>query len=151
MVNKETFDGRIYSNYPIFFALILLIAIAITAGIGYYEVDIYLLATYAYFLLMIGLAIRFFELTFFQTLIRKINSIFTKTKENKYFPEEKDIIRFFSNVTKNVALLLFAFFIVLLVYGIFVDWFFVKELIKKLGCVIAVFGILHLLIKYEVK
>lgn len=148
MVNKETINDRIFSNYPILFALILLTAITISTGFG---ANANQLATYAYFLLMIGVTIRIIELTFSEVLIRKIKSKFIKIKEHKYFPKEKDIIVFFSNVTKNVALFLFTFFIVLLIYGLFVDWFFVKELIKKLGYIITVFGVLHLLIKYGVK
>ncbi|MDW7731692.1 MAG: hypothetical protein SCH66_04590 [Methanolobus sp.] len=50
------------SNYPIFFALVLLAATAVTLAMGD-ETLAESLAIYAYYLLVIGVAVRFFELS----------------------------------------------------------------------------------------
>jgi hypothetical protein len=50
------------SNYPIFLALVLLVATAVTLAMGE-EKRAEELAIYAYYLLVIGVAIRFFELS----------------------------------------------------------------------------------------
>lgn len=67
--NMENSDWPI-SNYPIFFALVLLSATAVVLAMGD-EILAESLAIYAYYLLVIGVAIRFFEL-----------ALSDKTKEN---------------------------------------------------------------------
>lgn len=49
------------SNYPIFFAIVLLVATAVTLAMGG-EALAEELAIYAYYLLVVGVVIRFFEL-----------------------------------------------------------------------------------------
>lgn len=70
MTSKNALTGEIHmetndwppSNYPIFFALVLLAATAITLAMGD-ETLAESLAIYAYYLLVIGVAVRFFELS----------------------------------------------------------------------------------------
>ena len=50
------------SNYPIFFALVLLVATAVTLAMGD-EIRAENLAIYAYYLLVIGVTVRFLELS----------------------------------------------------------------------------------------
>jgi hypothetical protein len=67
---KNTLTGEMHmetndwppSNYPIFFALVLLAATAITLAMGD-ETLAESLAIYAYYLLVIGVVVRFFELS----------------------------------------------------------------------------------------
>jgi len=62
------------SNYPIFFALVLLAATAVTLAMGN-ELRAEELAIYAYYLLVIGVTIRFFEISLPDDAPEKIESI----------------------------------------------------------------------------
>ena len=70
------------SNYPILLALFLLIATAITLALGN-EPLAEQLAIYAYYLLVIGVTIRFLELTVPDNTLHKITSILLQIMEWK--------------------------------------------------------------------
>jgi hypothetical protein len=61
------------SNYPIFLALVLLVATAVTLAMGD-EARAENLAIYAYYLLVIGVAIRFLEISLPDDTAKKIKS-----------------------------------------------------------------------------
>ncbi|MEL4304529.1 hypothetical protein [Methanococcoides sp. LMO-2] len=61
------------SNYPIFLALVLLVATAVTLAMGD-ESRAENLAIYAYYLLVIGVAIRFLEISLPDNTVEKIRS-----------------------------------------------------------------------------
>ncbi len=133
------------SNYPILLALILLVATAISSGIGESEAYANQLAIYAYFLLAVGVAVRFFELVLPERVVQRV-----KINSSKISKSE-DKLDFFADVTRNVLFSMLLFFIIAISYGALVDWFFVRGFIKELGYVIVVFLMLHLLLKYGVK
>lgn len=141
--NVNSAENWPLSNYPILMAIILLVATAIFIGLG--ESDVYAnqLAIYAYFLLVTGVTIRFFELTLPETFIKKIKEKIPELTESKH--------GFFADVTRNVFIFLLLFFFSALSYGALVDWFFVEEFVKQLGYVIAVFLALHLVLRYGVR
>ena len=134
------------SNYPILLALMLLVATAISLGLGSTEAYANQLAIYAYFLLVIGVALRFFELTLPETLIKRITEKFSLKrsiddgKENKF--------EYLVDVTKNVFVFLLFFFFISLGYGALVDWYFVEGFIQKMVYVIAAFLALHLILRF---
>ncbi|VVB86703.1 Uncharacterised protein [uncultured archaeon] len=140
------------SNYPILMALLMLIATAASLGLGSSESYANQIAIYAYFLLVTGVAIRFFELTLPGTLVQKI-------KEKLQIGKNVDVLAgknksnpgFFSDVTKNVLSFLLIFFFISMGYGALVDWFFVEGFIKQLGYTILVFLALHLVLRYGMR
>jgi hypothetical protein len=68
---SETQEGWPPSNYPIFLALVLLAATAVTLAMGE-EKRAEELAIYAYYLLVIGVAIRFFELSLPENMLTRL-------------------------------------------------------------------------------
>ena len=145
-VKNDSMENWPLSNYPILFALMLLVATAISLGLGSSENYANQLAIYAYFLLVIGVALRFFELTLPETLIQKITEKISikkgidDRKENKF--------DYLADLTKNVFVFLLFFFFISLGYGALVDWFFVEGFIQKLVYVIAAFLALHLILRF---
>ncbi|HEY9205835.1 MAG TPA: hypothetical protein VIO58_07925 [Candidatus Methanoperedens sp.] len=78
------------SNYPIFIALILLVATAVALAVG----DVKRaeeLAIYAYYFLVIGVAIRFFELTLPENIQKQLSQL--KTRISSYL-NQPDYISF---------------------------------------------------------
>lgn len=138
------------SNYPILLAMMLLVATAISLGLGSSETYANQLAIYAYFLLVIGVAIRFFELTLPETFIQKIKEKIPEISRSEDVSVSKmeNKLYFLADVTKNVSFLLLLFFFIALSYGALVDWFFVEGFIKQLGYVIAAFLTMHLVLRY---
>lgn len=134
------------SNYPILMAILLLVATAISLGLGSSETYANQLAIYAYFLLVIGVAIRFFELTLPETLIQRITEKISikkgidDRKENKF--------DFLADITKNVFVFLLVIFFIALGYGALVDWFYVEGFIEQLVYVIVAFLALHLGLRF---
>lgn len=145
-VKNDSMENWPLSNYPILLALMLLVATAISLGIGSSETNANQLAIYAYFLLVIGVAIRFFELTLPETLIQRITEKISfkkgidNRKENKF--------DYLVDVTKNVFVFMLVFLFIALCYGALVDWYFVEEFIQKLVLVIAAFLALHMGLRF---
>ena len=139
------------SNYPILLALILLVATAISLGVGESEAYANQLAIYAYFLLVIGVAVRFFELVLPERVVQRLKINSSKIKSGRDVSKSEDKLDFFADVTRNVLFSMLLFFIIAISYGVLVDWFFVRGFVKELGYVIVVFLVLHLLLKYGVK
>ncbi len=83
------------SNYPILLALILLVATAISLGIGESEAYANQLAIYAYFLLVIGVAIRFFELVLPERLVQRLKINNSKIKRERDVSKSADKLDFF--------------------------------------------------------
>ena len=141
------------SNYPILMAILLLIATAVLLGLGSSENDANQLAIYAYFLLVTGIAIRFFELTLPETLIQKIEEKILQISKNAEVLESKQESKlvYFSDITKNVFFFLLAFYFIAMGYGAIFGWFFVEGFIQKLVYIIIVFLALHLVLRYGVR
>ncbi|MFZ3169540.1 MAG: hypothetical protein WA130_18155 [Candidatus Methanoperedens sp.] len=144
-VKTDIIENWPLSNYPILLAIMLLVATAISFGLGSSETNANQLAMYAYFLLVIGVAIRFFELTLPETLIKRITEKISvkkgidDRKENKF--------DFLADVTKNVFIFLLLLFFLALSYGALVDWIFIEGFIQKLVYFIAAFLALHLILR----
>ena len=85
------------SNYPIFLALVLLVATAVTLAMGDENLaeD---LAIYAYYLLVIGVAIRFFELVLPNDTPQKID----KYKYKTYTLLKKFTHMIYENIPDNI-------------------------------------------------
>ena len=149
------------SNYPIFFALVLLAATAITLSMGN-EPHAEELAIYAYYLLVIGVTIRFFELALpdrfhqkFDVILHKIAYHFGK---GKYFPElipsvkqKIDLKKFseyfvyFSDMSKNLTVYLFIIYLLITIYGSIYGWWIVKGLLEKMGLIVLIFFTFYLI------
>ena len=134
------------SNYPVLMALILMVAVAIELMLGESEAYANQLVIFAYFLLVIGAAVRFFELTLpgalFQVL--RVKMLWNKSRDIlKNRKESKS--GFFVEVTRNVFFSLMFFFLIAVGYGALVDWFFVGRFIKQLGYVTVIFFVLHMI------
>ena len=156
---EEHSDGKIdnmdnwpLSNYPILMALLLLVATALSLGLGGSEAYANQLAIYAYFLLVIGVAIRFFELTLPETFIQwlKIKIHVPEKGSEIAIRKNKSILYFLEDVTRNVFYYLMVFLFVTLAYGALVDWFFISGFIKPLVSIIIAFLAFHLVLKYGV-
>ncbi len=148
MTDEETGKWPL-SNYPILMAAVLLVTVAIALKLGGNEAYAGQLAIYAYSLLVIGIAIRFFELTLPETFILRLKAKLPKINrdENSSKASEDSTLDFFADITKNVFLLLLIFFLIALSYGVLVDWFPVEGFIKELGYVIIIFFVLHLVLR----
>lgn len=180
------------SNYLFLIALMLFAATAATLALG----DAKLaeeLAIYAYYLLIIGVAIRFFELSAPEKdlhkpgLARKRNSdyakrlipksiglhdigrlfhsripglywalIETKIRISRYiklhasnskYMDIKNNIYMISDISRNIAIFLSVFFLISLIYGLLIDWWFVKGFLSKLILIIIGFSIFHIITK----
>ncbi len=153
MASEDNTKNWPLSNYPILMALLLLITTAILLGLGSSENDANQLAIYAYFLLVTGVAIRFFELTLPETLIRKMNEKILHISKNADVLEKNKAnkLGYFSDIVKNVFLFLVAFYFIAIVYGAIFGWFFVEGFINKLVYIIIVFLALHLVLMYRVR
>ncbi|HEX7627645.1 MAG TPA: hypothetical protein VF354_01820 [Candidatus Methanoperedens sp.] len=182
------------SNYPILIALMLLAVTALTLAIGDDKLADNL-AIYAYYLLVIGVAIRFFELALPSLQInppaKKISlvpssitnhgSIFIRNMgimlKNLYTTLRSHLRRaifemkvrisgfkrqslkmqrlhivnpgknivLISEISMNIVIFLSVFFIFSLIYGITIDWWFVKGYLNNL-----IFAILSFLTLYIV-
>ena len=119
------------SNYPILMAILLLVTTAVLLGLGSSENDANQLAIYAYFLLVTGIAIRFFELTLPETLLQKIEEKILQISKNAEVLESKPESKlvYFSDITKNVFFFLLAFYFIAMGYGAIFGWFFVEAFI----------------------
>ncbi len=153
MASEDNTKNWPLSNYPMVMALLLLITTAILLGLGSSENDANQIAIYAYFLLVTGVAIRFFELTLPETLIRKIEERILQISKNADVLEGKQDskIGYLSDIVKNVFLFLVTFYFIALGYGAIFGWFFVEGFIQKLVYIIIVFLALHLVLRYRVK
>lgn len=151
--NNEN-EGWPPSNYPIFLALVLLAATSVTLAMGD-EKRAEELAIYAYYLLVIGVAIRFFELSlpkdtlsrlgvvkvrflgWMRWLVLGIWGVSRRIGSKLRLPEIripevkilnvhrtgfKNGIAFLSDVSKNVTVFLSLALLILLIYGLMIDW-----------------------------
>jgi len=85
------------SNYPIFLALVLLLATAVTLAMGD-EPLAEDLAIYAYYLLVIGVTIRFFELVLPNDTLQKIDNF----KYKIYILLNKSAVKIHENIPDNI-------------------------------------------------
>ena len=89
------------SNYPIFLALVLLAATAVTLAMGD-EPQAEELAIYAYYFLVIGVGIRFFELALPENSINRLTSAYVfvteSIKKHSYI-----IINCLANIIMNIS------------------------------------------------
>ena len=187
------------SNYPIFLALVLLAATAVTLAMGD-ETQAEELAIYAYYFLVIGVGIRFFELALPENSIDRVASIYgfvTKSTKRHTLWVKNFVKQMFGNITpklnvkmslkdrinairhfndnsylsrlqqkitksyegginvskymdeisyttRNVAILLSVFFFISLIYGVMIDWLFVKKYLSNLVLIIFGFLTLHI-------
>lgn len=157
MENEQNNEGKGWppSNYPIFLALVFLAATAVTLALGD-ELRAEELAIYAYYLLVIGVAIRFFELSLPENTlglvkvrflgwmmwcgqrIGRINrNIDSKLRlprirlpeikiSNVHRAAFKNSIAFLGDILKNVTVFLSLAFLILLIYGFMIDWWAVE-------------------------
>ncbi len=145
------------SNYSIFFALVLLAATAVTLSIGD-ESRADSLAIYAYYFLVIGITIRFFELALPDNTLQRLgmakihildwleqhalentnNQKIARILKIPHFHQIKPvkILVQVAEISRNVSILLSVFFLISLIYGLMVDWWFVKGYISNLVLVI---------------
>jgi hypothetical protein len=153
MANEDHTKNWPLSNYPILIALLLLITTAVLLELGSNENDANQLAIYAYFLLVAGITIRFFELTLPETFILKIKEKILQISKNAYVPESKQESKlgYFSYITRNVFLFLLTFYFIAMGYGAIFGWFFVDGFIKQLGYIIIVFLALYLVLMYRMR
>ena len=193
------------SNYPFFSALVLLAATAITLAAGD-EPHAEELAIYAYYFLVIGVVIRFFELTLPENTLRKpavlsipgkvkaavvhldwkkIFILIAQTSVNVTFfiinairvlvrsvieagvtQKIADILRalyfgivfsgyvrtgtveHISTISRNVAISLFIFFLISMIYGSVLNWSAVKGYLSSLLLIIIYFLAIHLFTKF---
>jgi flagellar biosynthesis protein FlhB len=160
-------------NYPFLIVLMLLTATAVTLAIGDEQLA-ETLTIYAYYFLVIGIAIRFFELSLPEDTLQRLNpekdriSFFSDFK--RQYPPEMIVMRIremisdlnrqfkklrrphivnpgknialISEISINVAIFLSVFFIFSLVYGITIDWWFVRGYFHNL--IFAILGFLTL-------
>ncbi len=156
------------SNYPIFIALMLLAATAATLAIGD-EKRAEQLAIYAYYFLVIGVVIRFFELTLPEGTLKrlsqakKLTSGFIEQHVSKdiqkmgalpkelyarlrrlHIVEPGENIAVISETSRNIAIFLSVFFIISLIYGSMIDWWFVRGYLSNLILIILGFLTLHI-------
>lgn len=196
---KNESEGWPPSNYPIFLALVLLAATAVTLAMGD-ESQAEELAIYAYYFLVLGVAIRFFELALPEKSVEKlvtaygytagwikrhsfrvyifVNKIFgniivrlkieipfkERINVGRYFDEKSYISRLqrkikisfgginasrymdeISYTTRNIAIFLSVFFLISLVYGMMIDWLYVKKYLYNLVLIIFGFLTLHII------
>jgi len=201
------------SNYPILLRLMLLASTAATLAIGE-EKRAEELAIYAYYFLVIGVAIRFFELALPEGALQKLSpakkpisgfirqhgpvaiqkmslmlkklyatlqphlhramlGITTRISDSiKQHPPEKIVVQVqkmkdilkrqslrlrrlhiarhekniavISEISRNIAFFLSVFFIISLIYGLMIDWWFVKGYLSNLVLFILGFLTLHI-------
>ena len=191
--NNEN-EGWPPSNYPIFLALVLLVATAVTLAMGD-EKRAEDLAIYAYYLLVIGVAIRFFELAlpentlvrlrvvkvrflgWMRLLVQRIwdigRRIGTKLRllevripdfglpgvrlpeirlpevkiSNVHRAGLKNSIVYLCDVSKNVTVFLSLAFLILLIYGLMIDWWSVKGYFSNFVLVILGFFTMYFFTK----
>lgn len=192
--NNEN-EGWPPSNYPIFLALVLLAATAVTLAMGD-EKRAEELAIYAYYLLVIGVAIRFFEMAlpedalvrlgvakvwflgWMRWLARRIWDIVRRIGiklrllearipdfglpgvrlpeirlpevkiSNIHREGLKNSIAYVSDVSKNVTVFLSLAFLILLIYGLMIDWWSVKGYFYKFVLIIFGFFTLYFFTKH---
>ena len=149
------------SNYPIFFALVLLAATAITLSMGN-EPHAEEFAIYAYYLLVIGVTIRFFELALPDRFHQKFNVILHKIAyhfgKGKYFPELIQSVKqkidlkksskhfvYFSDMSKNLTVYLFIIYLLVTIYGSIYGWWIVKGFLEKMGLIVLIFFTFYLI------
>ena len=210
--NRE-FSSWPLSNYSIFLALMLLAATAATLAIGD-EKRAEELAIYAYYFLVIGVAVRFFELVLPESTLQKLSQASkhitsfikqhgpvaiqkmslmfkrlyailhphlyramlgitmrisditkqrTPEKIGMHVQKMKHMLRrqslrlrrlhivmpgkniaVVSEVSRDVAIFLSVFFIISLIYGLIIDWWFVKGYLSNLVLLILGFLTLHI-------
>ncbi len=157
------------SNYPIFLALVLLATTAVTLAMGD-EPRAESLAIYAYYMLVIGVTIRFFELALPDNALHnlglakmrisgwlklhtpEITGLDPKITRVLRIPHirilyvdrvklEKILVPM-SDVSRDVAICLSVFFAASIIYGLMIDWWAVKGYISNL--VLIIFGLLTL-------
>jgi hypothetical protein len=160
------------SNYPIFLALVLLAATAATLAMGD-EKQSEDLAIYAYYMLVIGVAVRFFEFALPDDTIKRAwdfkMRIFSfvsyhisnkpsgmRKRAKKFRPPQPDFRRKIRNtafrkyletvsyISKNVAIFLSLFFLISLIYGYMIDWWAVEGYFSQLILWIMGFLALHI-------
>jgi hypothetical protein len=145
------------SNYPIFLALVLLATTTITFSMGD-EPRAESLAIYAYYFLVIGVAVRFFELALPDNILQRLgmakihildwleqhalesanNQKIIRMLKIPHFHHTKHmkILVPIAEISRNISILLSVFFLISLIYGLMVDWWFVKGYIPNLVLVI---------------
>ncbi len=162
------------SNYPIFLALVLLAATAVTLAMGD-EPRAEELAIYAYYFLVIGVAIRFFEIALPENAVRKLAAAAMRLSDwMKLLASKTAVVTqmiagwlkiphvkilhihpvkldknlvIIADVSKNVAIFLSLFFLISLLYGLMIDWWAVKGYISNLILVILVFLTFHVFVR----
>ncbi len=161
-------NGWPLSNYPIFFALVLLATTAVTLSMND-EKNAEELAVYAYYFLVIGVAVRFLELSFPENSTRRIKrgwmhlmGYAARMKAKipgetpvrirmpaylKKLAESRDKI---AEISRNTTISLSLFFIVSVVYGLVFDWWAVRGYLFNLIWTIFGFLIVHLFAKRKI-
>ena len=170
--NNEN-EGWPPSNYPIFLALVLLAATAVTLAMGD-EKRAEELAIYAYYLLVIGVAIRFFELSLPENTLTRLGVVKVRLLgwmhwlvqgiwginrrigiklrllevripdlglprvrlpevrlpefkiSNVHREGLKNSIAYVSELSKNITVFLSLALLILLIYGLMIDWWTAK-------------------------
>ncbi len=117
------------SNYLIFLALVLLAATAVTLAIGD-ESRAESLAIYAYYFLVIGVAVSFFELALPDSTLQRLGMA------KKHIMDRLKQHALVADVSREVSILLSVFLLISLIYGLMVDWWFVKGYISNLVLII---------------
>ncbi|VVB84165.1 Uncharacterised protein [uncultured archaeon] len=149
MADEDVTSEWSLSNYLILTAVILLVTTGIVSGLGGSAAYANQLAINIYFLLIAGVAIRFFELILPETFIQRLKAKLPKINrgENSLNAASDYMLDFFTDITKNVGLSLLIFFLIILGYGALVDWFFLETFIRRLVYVIIIFFALHLILR----
>lgn len=193
------------SNYPILLALLLIATTAIILAAGD-EPHAEEIAIYAYYFLVIGVVIRFFELTLPENTLRKpavliipgkvkaavihldwkkifmgiadaliysavfimnaIRVLVRSVSEAGMIQKIADILRglyfrivlsryfrtgtieHMSKISRNVAISLFIFFLISMIYGSVLNWSAVKGYLSSLLLIIIYFLVIHLFTKF---
>ncbi len=169
MENESKIKDWPSSNYPIFFALVLLATTAVTLAMGD-EPRAEEIAIYAYYFLVIGILIRFFELALPDNTLERLSSKRMRIsgwlrqhtqkanantqahlpgiphKKILYFNRAKfeKILAPVADISKNVAVFLSLFLVICVIYGLMIDWWTVKGYISNLVLIIFGFLTLHM-------
>lgn len=147
METKSELKDWLPSNYPIFLALILLATTAVTLSMGD-ESRAESLATYAYYFLVIGIVIRFFELALPDSILQRLGMAKMCALDwlERHALERAKLGKILvpiAEVSKNVTILLSIFFLTSLIYGLIIDLQFVEKYIYNLVLIILYSLVLH--------
>jgi len=157
-------------NYPILLALFLLLATAIILALGN-ESLAEQLAIYAYYFLVIGVTIRFLELTVLDSTLHKITLILLQIMEwekrkrvsnrfDRYLSfigtrikscVSIEQISNISSIVCNVSIYLTVLFIIILMFGSIYGWWFVRGYLERIVLIIIVIFFIHVLMEIFIR